>query len=51
MSIDNEQREIYLNKIILSLRFLLKDVQNKKEKEKIEKVIEQLEKVNVVWFN
>jgi len=51
MSMDNEQREIYLNKIILSLRFLLKDVQNKKEKEKIEKVIEQLEKVNVVWFN
>jgi len=51
MSMDNEQREIYLNKIIFSLRFLLKDVQNKKEKEKIEKVIEQLEKVNVVWFN
>lgn len=48
---DNEQKEIYLEKIIFSLKHLLKEIQNSKEKEKMEKVIEQLEKIDVKWYN
>jgi hypothetical protein len=51
MSMDNHEKEMYLNKIILSLRYLLGSINNVKEQEKVEKIIEQLEKIDVKWYN